>query len=299
MPSNWLFLDTNFPTFTGEESADEKVTTVQNYLYMLVEMLRYSFRNIDMQRNMNKTSVERFTNYITEPLYMRITDAEGNITELGIQAHGLGLRVSNAEGNITQLTVTAQGLQSQVSAVDGRVTTLRQTVDGFSLTASNGEDFSWLYLTSQGINFGSAKIEFTGMVTFRALSTPGMTVIDGGNITTGTITAINIQGVNITGSNITGGTITGATLNGVTINFGDLWGSNFGSLYSDISNQNNPIIRLSANRGGVVISSYGGYGTRIDGGDIHLQPGGQASIIVHQGGDVHITGRVHINGRLM
>ena len=42
MPSNWLYIDSNFPTFTGEESLKEQVTTIQNYMYMLVEQLRYT-----------------------------------------------------------------------------------------------------------------------------------------------------------------------------------------------------------------------------------------------------------------
>ena len=40
MPSNWLYIDTNFPTFTGEASPNVKITTIQNYMYMLVEQLR-------------------------------------------------------------------------------------------------------------------------------------------------------------------------------------------------------------------------------------------------------------------
>ena len=31
MPSNWLYIDTNFPAFTGEESMEEKVTSIQDY----------------------------------------------------------------------------------------------------------------------------------------------------------------------------------------------------------------------------------------------------------------------------
>ena len=32
MPSNWLYIDTNFPAFTGEESREEKVTSHQDNL---------------------------------------------------------------------------------------------------------------------------------------------------------------------------------------------------------------------------------------------------------------------------
>ena len=42
MPSNWLYIDTNFPAFTGEESMEEKVTSIQDYMYLLVEQLRYT-----------------------------------------------------------------------------------------------------------------------------------------------------------------------------------------------------------------------------------------------------------------
>lgn len=58
MPSNWLYIDTNFPTFTGEENTEEKVTTIQNYMFMLVEQLRYSLHKLDLS-NMNQTAVER------------------------------------------------------------------------------------------------------------------------------------------------------------------------------------------------------------------------------------------------
>ena len=59
MPSNWLYIDTNFPSFTGEESLGDRVTTIQNYLYMLVEQLRYTLHNLDAN-NMNPAAAERY-----------------------------------------------------------------------------------------------------------------------------------------------------------------------------------------------------------------------------------------------
>ncbi len=49
MPDRMHILDTGFPTFTGEESTEEKVTAVQNYLYMLMEELRYLLRHLDAE----------------------------------------------------------------------------------------------------------------------------------------------------------------------------------------------------------------------------------------------------------
>ena len=231
MPSNWLYIDTNFPTFTGEESSEEKITTIQNYMFMLVEQLRYSLHNLDLS-NMNKTAVERYETSITEPIYARIEDSEENIADLALTAEGLGLRLSNAEGNITSLTATAEGLSiqisdaeddilqlgitadglaTQISNAQGQISSLQQTVDGFALSASNGSNSSYLYLTSNGIILSSARITFSGMVTFLDLSTSGATTINGGNITTGIIRAITLQG-----NDIIGGTITGATLRSVS-----------------------------------------------------------------------------------
>ena len=219
MPSNWLYIDTNFPTFTGEESSEEKITTIQNYMFMLVEQLRYSLHNLDLS-NMNKTAVERYETSITEPIYARIEDGEENIADLAITAAGLGVRLSNAEGNITSLTATAEGLSlqisdaeddilqlgitadglaTQISNAQGQISSLQQTVDGFSLSASNGENSSYLYLTSNGFIVSSARITFTGMVTFWDLSASGATTINGDNIVTGTISAITMQGNEIIG----------------------------------------------------------------------------------------------------
>lgn len=136
MPSNWLYIDTNFPTFTGEEETEEKVSSIQNYLFMLVEQLRYSLRNLDL-KNMNPAAVERFTGTITEPIYGRIEDAEGNITQLGITAQGLAAKISDAEGNIASLQVTATQLASQISDANGNISQLQQTATSIQSTVAN------------------------------------------------------------------------------------------------------------------------------------------------------------------
>ena len=106
MPSNWLYIDTNFPTFTGEESANEKINTIQNYMYMLVEQLRYSLHNLDL-RNMNQTAVKQYESYLTEPIYAKIEDTDGNVADLQVTAKGLAGRITDAEGNINGLQITA------------------------------------------------------------------------------------------------------------------------------------------------------------------------------------------------
>lgn len=210
MPKDFLALDTNFPQFTGTETTDQKVNQLYNYTYMLLENLRYCLRNLD-SRNFNEAGLRE----ITDPIYARISDAEGNLTELAIEATGLALRVSNAEGDITSLTITAEGLQSQVSNIDGDVSSLQQTADSltsrisnaegdissltqtvnsFTLSVDNGETSSTLYLDAGRTELISVVIRFTGVVAFSNLDGSSGTIIDGGAIDTDTLYLDSLYG---------------------------------------------------------------------------------------------------------
>ena len=139
MPSNWLYIDTNFPSFTQKESVNDKVETMQDYLFMLVEQLRYTLHNLDLS-NMNKTATDEFVKQITDPIYGEIKDAEGNITQVALVAEGLAARIGDAEGNITQLQATAQGLAARISNLNGSVTNLTADVNGIRATVSTKID---------------------------------------------------------------------------------------------------------------------------------------------------------------
>lgn len=139
MPSNWLYIDTNFPSFTQKESVSDKVETMQDYLFMLVEQLRYTLHNLDLS-NMNKTATDEFVKQITDPIYGEIKDAEGNITQVALVAEGLAARIGDAEGNITQLQATAQGLSASISNLNGSVTNLTADVNGIRATVSTKID---------------------------------------------------------------------------------------------------------------------------------------------------------------
>lgn len=173
MPGSFGYIDTNFPTFTGGESADEKVATIQQYLYMLLEELRYTLRNLDIAKNFNDTSVRRFTEVITEPLYASLSSAEGKISELTLTAEGLKTRVADAEGNISLVSQTASKIEWVVS----------------------GSSYSSFTLTSRAASLVASSIDLTGFVTFSSLSSAGQTTINGGNVTAGTITGATLRSI--------------------------------------------------------------------------------------------------------
>lgn len=201
MASNWLYIDTQFPTFTGAEDTEEKISTIQNYLFMLVEQLRYTLHNLDMG-NMNTAAMSGFSQMLTEPIYAMLSDEAGNIANLAATAERLSADMYGADGKVATLELTAAGLWSDMYGADGKVSRLAQTVDGFSLEVTNGAESSTIRLMSGSTVISSRRIAMTGMVTFNALETPGATTIDGGNITTGSISANRISGGTINANNI-------------------------------------------------------------------------------------------------
>lgn len=215
MPSNMLTTDTSFPQLTDKQTTDEKFSVITNYLYMLLEQLRYSMANLGRE-NFNDAEFNSIANIITEPVYLqlkdvdgnlasltitaeqlisRMTDAEGNISVLQQTADSLTSRVSDTEGNVSVLQQTAQALSTQISNAEGDISRLTQTVNGFTLSVSNGETSSVIRLLSGSAEISSQTIQMNGLVTFTGLAN-GTTTINGSCIKTGLIDAayLNLTG---------------------------------------------------------------------------------------------------------
>jgi len=67
MPGNILNADTMFPSFRESETSEQKLDKVTNYLYMLLEQLRYSLNNLDAD-NFNDTGLREIGEGIARPL---------------------------------------------------------------------------------------------------------------------------------------------------------------------------------------------------------------------------------------
>lgn len=205
MPSNWLYIDTNFPSFTQKESVNDKVETMQDYLFMLVEQLRYTLHNLDLS-NMNKTATDEFVKQITDPIYGEIKDAEGNITQVALVAEGLAARIGDAEGNITQLQATAKGLQVSVSNLDGAITNIKADVNGIRATVSTKIDAtqaqSIFDQSAEGFTLGATSGE-NG--TIFKLNYNGAQIASTGSIDL-CVDAVNIYGT-LTATKLRGGSI--------------------------------------------------------------------------------------------
>ena len=200
MPGNLLNADISFPDLTGEKSTQEKFRLVENYLYMLLEQLRYSFGNIGME-NFNDSELDSLVNLITEPIYVQLEDEAGNIASVAATAEQLVSRMSDAEGNISVLQQTSTSIMSQVSDLEGNVSTLQQTSQSILAQVSNVEgDVAKISVTVNGITQSVSDLE-TGMSQTLRISPNGVTItnaqgdavtIDGGQI--------NATNLNLTGA---------------------------------------------------------------------------------------------------
>lgn len=132
MPTTFQLVETTFPNGEGKDT-QEQINGVYDYLFVLLEQLRYTLFNLDGS-NINQNALSEFIKNISEPIYAKIADTDENVNEISITAKGLDARLSNAEGDITQLDTTAKGLQASISNLDGAITNIKVDVNGIRAT---------------------------------------------------------------------------------------------------------------------------------------------------------------------
>lgn len=204
MPTTFQLVETTFPNGEGKDT-QEQINGVYDYLFVLLEQLRYTLFNLDGS-NINQNALSEFIKNIREPIYAKIEDTDKNVNEISITAKGLDARLSDAEGDITQLDTTAKGLQVSVSNLDGAITNIKtdvngiratvstkidatqaqsifdQSAQGFTLAATSGENGTIFKL-----NYNGAQIASTGSIDL---------YVDAVNIY-GTLTATKLRGGSI------------------------------------------------------------------------------------------------------
>lgn len=138
MPTTFQLVEASFPNGEGK-STEEQLSGIYDYLFVLLEQLRYSLYNLD-DSNFNQSALESFIANISTPIYAKIEDAEGTFSEISASAGELMARIENVEGNYTSLSATVNGLTARVESTEGKYTSLSATVDGLKTTVSGKVD---------------------------------------------------------------------------------------------------------------------------------------------------------------
>lgn len=158
MPANWLYMDSKFPDFNGDISTEEKLEQLQNYLYMLVEQMRYTTQNLDTT-NMNKTALNVWEEAITKPLYLLLEGEGERLTQLSVTADGLTAMVQSQQQQVQEVKDAQEDAQNALEGLDQSVQEISSRVD-LALTSDQVEIAIEKKL-AQGVDTVTTKTGFT------------------------------------------------------------------------------------------------------------------------------------------
>ena len=203
MPTTFQLVETTFPNGEGK-TTQEQINGVYDYLFVLLEQLRYTLFNLD-ESNLNQNALSEFIKNISEPIYAKIEDTDKNVNELSITAKGLAARISNAEGDITEIGVTVDGLQTSVSGkIDGQQaqTLINQSLGSITLSADSDSSGTVFQISKDGAVLASTgnvdihvkSVNIDGTLTAGAVRGDTVAIMDGSGNTVGGIIPVDTSG---------------------------------------------------------------------------------------------------------
>lgn len=203
MPTTFQLVETTFPNGEGK-TTQEQINGVYDYLFVLLEQLRYTLFNLD-ESNLNQNALSEFIKNISEPIYAKIEDTDKNVNELSITARGLAARISNAEGDITEIGVTVDGLQTSVSGkIDGQQaqSLINQSLGSITLSAVSGSSGTVFQISKDGAVLASTgnvdihvkSVNIDGTLTAGAVRGDTVAIMDGYGNTVGGIIPVDTSG---------------------------------------------------------------------------------------------------------
>lgn len=158
MPANWLYMDAKFPDFDGDISTEDKLAQVQNYLYLLVEQMRYTMQNLDTT-NLNQTALNVWEEAITKPLYLLLEGEGERLTQLSVTADGLTALVQSQQQQVQEVKDAQVGTQETVEGLEESLAQVSSRVE-LALTSDQVEIAIEKKL-AQGVDTVTTKTGFT------------------------------------------------------------------------------------------------------------------------------------------
>lgn len=135
MPSSLQAIDSNFPTFTGEESPKQQIQAMHNYLFQLREGLQYSLRNLSAE-NFNAAALENLSESQKSEVANQLTQVYSLLNQLGAKVDSLSGRITGVENLGSRVTDT----EEEISYLDGRVAGAEQDIEDLTQETSEHEE---------------------------------------------------------------------------------------------------------------------------------------------------------------
>lgn len=125
MPSNWAMIDNNFPTFTGEEKTKDQIRTLQNYMYLLVEQMKYNLENLDTS-NWNTKALTDFQADTTEDVEKELDTVSQDLT--------------NTASDLLAVAQDLASISARVAALEALETKMNQAETDIAYLQKEGEE---------------------------------------------------------------------------------------------------------------------------------------------------------------
>lgn len=136
MPSKWAMVDNSFPTFSGEEKPAEQIRMLVDYMFILVEELKYQLANLDGD-NWNTKALESLQVDTTAGVEEKLAATVQALATLTGQVGQLGSQVAaNAYSSEQGQKRLREDLTTVESTLAGVQTGLQQVL----MTVSRMED---------------------------------------------------------------------------------------------------------------------------------------------------------------
>jgi hypothetical protein len=203
MPTSFLSADAGFPRLTSDIPQEERLNRIENYLYMLLEQLKYALYNLGKD-NFNETDLKDIEEDISGPIMSVVSDMQGNISSLQQTAEGLYADMYGSDGKVSQLELTAAGLSLDMYDPTGKVATIEATASGIT-TRLNDFDGSGSTIEQTASSLTTRVTDAEGNITVAQQTADKIDwiVASGTSASNMTLTseAIDLvaQGINITG----------------------------------------------------------------------------------------------------
>lgn len=203
MPTSFLSADAGFPRLTNDIPMEERMNRVQQYLYMLLEQLKYALANLSAD-NFNEADLAKLQEETTAGIRSVVTDLAGNVSSLEQTAESITSRINNVDGQGSTIEQTATRLNFAVFDPSGAVSQVTQTANGITTRLNDFDGSgSTIEQTARELNF--AVFDLAGNVSLVSQKADRIDwiVASGTSISDMTMTpeAIDLfaQGINIEG----------------------------------------------------------------------------------------------------
>lgn len=167
MPSAWLAVDSNFPSFHGEEPIREQVSSLLNYMFVLTEQLRYSLANLTPE-NWNASALQDFQSGTTAAIRQQIQLITQSLNQTINRTAALSEKTDLAEQDITALKNDLKAVVARLEKLEGCMAVTQLPEDKQQLQLGGA-------LTITDTENGEKRIDLDGVLYINGVQFGGMT----------------------------------------------------------------------------------------------------------------------------